>query len=75
MQAIQTKYLGPTNYKGSRVKATCAAKTITMEWNHEINSEENHRSAAYMLTSVLRWQVILASGHLKDGSFVHVIVK
>lgn len=29
-QAIVTKFLGPTNYRGSRVKATCQAGSVTI---------------------------------------------
>ena len=32
-QAIVTKYLGPTKSRGSRVKATASAGSITLAWN------------------------------------------
>jgi hypothetical protein len=33
MQAIQTRYFGPGNVRGSRIKAWCAAKTIYVNRN------------------------------------------
>lgn len=72
MQAIQTKYLCPTNFRGSRIKVTCAAKSATIDWRHDLNSEENHINAAKELIAKLSWKGNIASGQLKDGSYVHV---
>lgn len=55
MQAIITKYLGPTNHRSSRVKATCDAKSMTVSWDHSLNSDENHDVAARMLAERLGW--------------------
>lgn len=49
MQAISTKYIGPTNYKGSRVKAECERGQITIEWDDALNTEENHIAACKAL--------------------------
>ena len=77
MQAIQTKYFGPGNVRGSRIVATCAAKRITVGYLHELNVEENHFHAAESLRLVLGWQGDgcgdLISGCLRDGSYVHVM--
>lgn len=54
-QAIITKYIGPTNYRGSRVKATCAAKSVTLPWIDSLNSDENHELAARELADSLGW--------------------
>lgn len=75
MQAIQTKYLCPTNFRGSRIKATCAAKSITVNWDYALNSEENHNVAAFQLVQALKWRGSLVSGTLKDGSYVHVFTE
>jgi hypothetical protein len=37
-QAIQTKWLGPTNFRGSRVKAFCEAGSLTMGWEHGLHA-------------------------------------
>jgi len=58
-QAIVTKWLGPTNHKGSRVRASCDAGTLTVSWDHEIgvgdNHRANHRAAALALAEKLGW--------------------
>jgi hypothetical protein len=68
-QAIITKYLGPTNHRGSRVKATCDAKSITLPWRSELNSESNHFRAASELQRLLGWekQNVLIGGSIQNG--------
>lgn len=52
MTAILTKYLGPTNHRGSRVKATLpSGKSLTLGWDCALNSEENHELAAKAIAS------------------------
>lgn len=72
MQAIQTKYFSPTLHKGSRIKATCEAGSITVNWNYSSDTELNHVTAAFMLMAKLGWAGNLVTGQLKDGSYVHV---
>jgi hypothetical protein len=55
MQAIQTRFLGPTNNRGSRYKATCEAGTLTLESDHRLGSEENHVRVARALITKLGW--------------------
>ena len=55
MQAIQTKFLGPTNTRGSRVKATCWLKSVTIAWDHALNVEDNHKAAIDALVMSLNY--------------------
>jgi hypothetical protein len=55
MQAIITKFLGPTDSRGSRVKAKCQAGSLTMSWDHALDVNENHRAAAIALIRKLGW--------------------
>ncbi len=75
-QAIEVKYLGPTNYKGSRLRAFCHAKSITVGYKSELNSEENHIYAATELLKRLGWDQYnhIFYGQLKNGNFVFVQV-
>lgn len=50
-QAITTKYIGPTNTRGSRIKASCERGSITVAWDYSLNPEENHAVAKKMLVS------------------------
>lgn len=85
MQAIETKYLGPTNTRGSRIKATCEAGSITIPYGNG-NTEECHIEAAKALCNKLTfrnvhnyksvwkddvWQRPFVTGGLKN-SYVHV---
>lgn len=45
MQAIITKFLCPTNVRGSRYKASCERGSLTVEIDHTLSNEENHRAA------------------------------
>lgn len=55
MQAITTKYIGPTNVRGSRIKATAQAGSITLNWDHSLNPDQNHCAAAKALANKLGW--------------------
>jgi len=45
MQAIQTKYLGPTNTKGARIRAWCERGSITVDYTHGLSVEHEHDRA------------------------------
>ncbi len=51
MQAIETKYIGPTNYRGSRIKATCERGSISISYDDALNSDEAHIAAADALVT------------------------
>jgi len=72
MQAIQTKYFGPTNVRGSRFKATCAAGSVTVSMSYPLTLEQNHREAALALCVKLAWDGVMHGGTLADGSMVWV---
>lgn len=54
-QAIETRFIGPTNYRGSRVKAKAQAGSVTIEWDHAIGVDENHMRAAQALADRYGW--------------------
>jgi len=50
MKAIQTKYLGVTNFKGSRIKAWADGwGSATIGYPHEYNTEQAHYQAVLAL--------------------------
>jgi hypothetical protein len=77
-QAIETKWLGPTNVRGSRVKATAEAGSITLSWDHSLNTDENHRKAAEALAAKFDWvggyYGELAGGALPGRGYAFVFV-
>jgi hypothetical protein len=67
-QAITTKYVGPTNTRGGRIIAiTGSGIRHTINYPHELTSEQGHRKAAEELAAKLNWQGKLAAGGLKTG--------
>jgi hypothetical protein len=55
MQAIVTKWLQPTDTKGSRIKVKCQVKSIIVSWDSGLGVEENHKAAARVLIEKLGW--------------------
>ncbi len=54
-QAIITKYLGPTNHRGTRIKATCSAGSVTIARNYELDADEDHKIAVAVLLKKVGW--------------------
>lgn len=65
-QAIKTKYHGPTNFSGARIKATCDAFSKFFPWEYEFSVEMNHRRGAQLLMSEMGWDLPLNGGSFKD---------
>lgn len=55
MQAIRTRYYGPTNTRGSRIVAKCEAGSASVGYNHALNLDGNHAAAAAALVRKLGW--------------------
>ncbi|MDF0504833.1 hypothetical protein POK33_29290 [Burkholderia cenocepacia] len=55
MQAITTKFIGPTDTKGARIKASCDAGSITISYPHAFSEEACHALAAMALVRKLGW--------------------
>jgi hypothetical protein len=75
-QAIETKYLGATNSRGGRIKATAWADSVTLSYDHELGYAENHRAAADALLVKLGWDGKFAQGgNVKGDGYVFVNVE
>lgn len=72
MKAIKTTYHGPTNFRGSRIKATDEdGNSVYIPYPHELNSTEGHRKAAHALMEKMGWSGEVVTGSLKK-CYVHV---
>jgi hypothetical protein len=75
-QAIMTKYLGPTNYRGSRVKASAQDGSIIVNWDYASSTEANHKKALQALLNRLGWNQRKGGkwimGSLPNGQTVHI---
>ena len=38
-QAIETKFFGPTNHRGARVRVRCQARTMFVSWDHALGGK------------------------------------
>jgi hypothetical protein len=67
MQAIVTKFLGPTNTRGARIKATCQAGSVTVPYGYA-NVDEEHKKAVVALLFKLDWAGSWVGGGTPDGT-------
>ena len=76
MKAIQVKHLGPTDTRGSRVKAFVHKNVhVTLSYDYTLTPENNRLAAAYALIKKLNWPVnISGSGILPNGDEIFTIV-
>jgi hypothetical protein len=56
-RAIRTRFVGPTNTRDSRVIADAGDRqsTVTLDWDHGLNSEQNHATAALAVVKKMGW--------------------
>lgn len=76
MSVIHTKYLGPTNHRGSRIRATLAEgwgiKTLTLNYDPALTSLANHKAAAQALADKLG---LLGKWYRYSGANCYVFVR
>lgn len=67
-KAIFTKFLGPTDRRGSRIKAyDCDGNSVTISKDHSLSQDDGHAKAALALCEKLKWNGKLVSGGGSDG--------
>lgn len=66
MQAIETKYLGPTNTKGARIKASAEAGHVTIPFEYGTGTDGRHDLALIALATKLGWWGVWARGGKAD---------
>lgn len=79
---ILTRYVGPTDKKPGRVKATSGSgKSVFISWDHELDVFENHAAAAAALVEKLEaaggggWRGRMVGGSVHNGGYAFAIVK
>lgn len=72
--AIQTKFIPPTNSRGSRYKAyTESKRSITVGAADNLSAQDNHRAAALALCKKMNWDGDLVEGGTTTG-YVYVFL-
>lgn len=75
-QTIQTKYQGPTDGHGSRIKVTGQPGTKYVAYDHALDLEQNHAAAAHKYAVEHDFLGRWVGGRLPDGkTFVFVNVR
>lgn len=68
MKAIQTRYHGPTNTRGSRISAFDEdGNRISVPYDYALSGEAVHRAAAEALCNKMKWTGRLAGGSTRTG--------
>ena len=81
MQSIETKFLGATNSRGSRIKATCWLKSKMVDYDHSLDTSDNHKAAAMALVdelntsrdSDMQWNIVATAENVKGTGIVAII--
>lgn len=75
-QAIETKYFTATNVRGSRIKATAWAGSVTISRDWELDVADAHRAAADALIAKLGWSGTYVQGsNVKGDGYYFVKVE
>lgn len=72
-QAITVKYLCPTNFRYSRLKAKALAGSLTIPWDYALGNEGNYREAALALCRSLGWPEDVTGGWVDDKIAVFLV--
>ena len=68
MKAIETRYYGPTNTRGSRIRAfDLDGNSVSIPYPYDLSGEGCHAAAAKALCKKMNWHGKLASGALERG--------
>ena len=75
MQALNTKYLPPTNTLGSRIKVMGYGTSVTIPWNYSLDTRGNHEAAIGKMIErlnaehrILKWvKVVIGNSYDMKG--------
>lgn len=71
-QAIIIKFLGATNTKGTRIKASAESSSVTVPLDYSAGQEQRIRQAVDALLNKLEWSGEYIIGGLPSGDYVAV---
>lgn len=74
MQAIITRYHGPTENRGARISASTYKHRTYISYPHELNQEKAHMEAARAHMLKMGWSGTMQSGGLPNGDMVHCFI-
>lgn len=71
-QAVITKFFGPGNVRGARIKASAVAGHVWHEYTYELSADGNHQAAARKLIEKYGWGGNWHEGGMPDGNRCYV---
>jgi hypothetical protein len=75
MQAITTRYRGPTDTKGSSIRASCDGGSASVSYDSAFDTDANHYAAVKKLCDKLGWDAArFFGGNLPAGGVAWVPV-
>lgn len=74
MQAIETKFLGPTNTKGARIKASAQAGSVTVPYEYQGVDVEHDQALRALVTKLKWWGVWARGGNVAGTGNVYVCI-
>ena len=70
MKAIRTRYVGPTNTRGSRIIATDGdGNKVSIGYPHQLSSDNAHQLAAQSLMDKMKWPNKIVGGGFGNDNF------
>ena len=75
MQSIHTKYSGPTNTRGSRIRAIASGGggSVSVPYDHDLSDDGNHDEAAKKLAQKMGWEgTVIRGGGIGGKGNVYV---
>lgn len=76
MHTIKTRYLGATNVRGARIKATDIDRnTITTPYDASKTRERNYVLAALAFCKKMKWTGYIMPGYIRDGMIFTLYTK
>lgn len=74
-QAIVTKFVGPTNFRGSRIVVSAQAGRMIVAWDHALNTDQNRDRAAQAFADKWGWKGRLVGGGLPGSGNCYVFAE
>lgn len=77
MQAIVTRFLGPTNTKGSRISASFGDSRAFVPYDHSMSAYKNYEQAALEMLKkqCLDDKYSLIGGNIKGNTYAFVLLE
>lgn len=66
METITTKFYGPTDSRGARIRASSSAGSLTIPYDYELGNR-THGKAAISLARKQGWKGTLVEGETRTG--------